>query len=106
MLQLSKIIEGWRNHLLPPNHLKELILKVQKERNEICVKCSLYDITGDGCAFLGTQPCCNKDKDENGIKGCGCALVQKQKCLSCDCPLKKWLAVATEEEYIQVNSLL
>lgn len=29
---------------------------------------------------------------------CGCVLKLKTKCLSCECPLKKWLAQLDEEQ--------
>lgn len=101
MFKISDIVEGWRNDLFPPERLKEVISKVSEERLAICKQCELYDEVGTGCAMPFSQPCCNKNKSINGIDGCGCPLRKKTKCLSCECPVKKWLAVVTEEEQEQ-----
>lgn len=37
---------------------------------------------------------------------CGCELDAKRKCLSCECPLKKWTAVITSEERDQLTEEL
>lgn len=37
---------------------------------------------------------------------CGCTLSAKTKCLSCECPLKKWMAIASEEEEKKLVELL
>lgn len=30
---------------------------------------------------------------------CGCTLSAKARCLSCNCPLHKWQAVTTQDDY-------
>jgi hypothetical protein len=38
---------------------------------------------------------------------CGCTLAAKTRCLSCECPLKKWMAVVkTHEEEQQLRKEL
>lgn len=34
---------------------------------------------------------------------CGCTLSAKARCLSCQCPKEKWLAVVTHEENEQIK---
>ena len=34
---------------------------------------------------------------------CGCVLAAKTKCFSCECPLKKWEAFATQEEWDKIK---
>lgn len=88
---LSKIIEGWRNHLFPKEELKEIILKVSEQRIEICSQCE------------------NNSKFHNSIRPdehctlCGCSLAPKTKCLSCKCPIDKWLNIISEEEELNIK---
>ncbi len=99
MINFFEVLEGWRNDLFPPDKLKEIINRVSEERLAICRDCEGYDDTGKGCSVPGTNPCCNKNiVILNGIKGCGCPLNKKTKCLSCKCPVNKWKAVLTEEQ--------
>lgn len=105
--QITQIFEGWRNDLLPPDNLKELIKKVGEERLAICRNCKAFDEKGEGCAIPGSHPCChNKIIVEGNIKGCGCPLKKKVKCLSCECPAKKWLAVTTFEKEQEISKKL
>ena len=90
---IDKIYEGWRNHLIPPDKLKELIKRISDERLAICKNCphnSKYHKT------LRPDKHCTI---------CGCTLVAKAKCLSCDCPLgePKWKAVMTEEQEDEIQ---
>jgi len=111
MVELKKILEGWRNDLIPPKELKEAILKISEERLSICRKCIGYDEKGEGCALPFTNPCCNKNvfvgknKLNEDTKGCGCPLQKKTKCLSCSCPVDNWVAVTTEEENRLIDTL-
>lgn len=99
---LSEIVEGWRNDSFPPDKLKDIIKQVSEERMAICVKCIAYDETGKGCSVPLTAPCCNRrvilPLEQGGIRGCGCPLNKKTKCLSCRCPANKWGPVLTEDE--------
>lgn len=85
-MQISKIVEGWRNHIIPPEELKEVIDNVSKERMEICNNCE-HVSTKHKTLRLDVH-CTN----------CGCTLAAKTKCLSCSCPLNKWKAVISEEQ--------
>jgi len=37
-------------------------------------------------------------RPDDHCTNCGCTLAAKTKCLSCACPLNKWMAVLTEDE--------
>jgi hypothetical protein len=81
------IYEGWRNHLIPSNELKEKILETSNERMEICNAC---EWNSKNAKRRGPARCME----------CGCPLIAKTKCLSCYCELAspRWDAVLTEEQ--------
>ena len=89
----SHIYEGWRNHLIPPSKIKELILETSNERMAICNVCEWN----------------SKNTHKKGLARCmecGCPLIAKTKCLSCYCELQspKWDAVLSEEQEQRINS--
>jgi hypothetical protein len=85
-INFSQIYEGWKNNLFPSADMKPLIEKVAAERLAICNDCEL------------------SSKNKKTIRpdlhctDCGCPLEAKTRCLSCDCPKKKWLAVIDSQE--------
>lgn len=105
------MFEGWKNHLLPSQDMKNQIDSTSKERLEICKACDLIDYTGKGCVLPGLGACCDKRKfgtriDNGEIEmGCGCTLSAKIACLSCECPLKKWTAQLTKEEELTLKDI-
>ena len=105
-MNFLEVFEGWRNDILPPERLKDLIIQVSKERLAICKECIAYDETGEGCSIPGTSPCCNKHVKIEDVFGCGCPLQKKTKCLSCECPAKKWVAISTQEQEELINKRL
>ena len=81
---VNKIVEGWRNSVIPPEELREVISVTQAERLAICRACPLNSKNRPpGIRF-----------DEYCVQ-CGCTLSAKTACLSCKCPLPepKWEAV-------------
>lgn len=91
MFNIKQIIEGWRNDLIPPENLKDIIKQVSEERLEIC----------NACPYNSTLA------KENGYKtirldyhctSCGCPLRSKTKSLSSSCPLSKWEAFISDED--------
>ncbi len=94
-INLSHIIEGWRNHLIPSSVLKEKILEISNQRLEICRRCEYNSVNAPGHTWLSNiyEHCTN----------CGCPLVQKTKCLSEGCEMKRWDAVLTEQEEDLLN---
>lgn len=88
--KLKEIIEGHRNHLLPPKRLKELINEVSKNRLTICVKCNENSSQGVVKAF-------------SYCKACGCPLIQKSKSLQSACPKNFWPSITTPEEEHQIK---
>jgi hypothetical protein len=37
---------------------------------------------------------------------CGCTLSAKARCLSCKCPMDRWLSVLNEEEHEEVKTII
>ena len=83
---IQQIIEGWGNHLLPRKELELIIEQTSQERMEIC----------NACEHISTKH--NTINPLVHCTDCGCVLAAKTKCLSCNCPFKKWTAVITEEQ--------
>lgn len=91
-MNLKHILEGWRNDLIPPENLKDVIKEVSNERLDICRECPMYSE--------------NRKKDPNfstlrtdiHCTNCGCPLKKKTKSLASKCPLDKWQAYVTSEE--------
>ena len=91
--KFGQILEGWRNNLIPPEHLKKEIEKVSSERISICESCKFHSKN-----YKSIRP------DAHCVS-CGCTLSAKTKCLSCNCPKDKWKAEMSseEEEKLKVN---
>lgn len=81
-MNLEQIYEGWKNHLLPEERLRAYIEYVSEGRMDICNACDKHSKNH----HTPLRP-------DNHCTDCGCVLSAKTKCLSCECPLKKWLAV-------------
>ena len=91
-MNFSQIYEGWRNNIIPPSHIKNLIKSTGEERIKICLGCPYHS------KYHKTA------RPDDHCTHCGCTLAAKTKCLSCACPLDKWKAIATEEQYEQINN--
>ena len=101
---IKQIYEGWKNDLFPAEAMKDVIEQVYQERIAICKSCVAYSTNGDGCAVPFSSPCCNYNVEVvPGVKGCGCPLKKKLKCLSCSCPANKWQAVISEKQEQEIN---
>jgi len=85
-MSLGQIIEGWKNHLLPEERKKAFIEHVSNERIAIC----------NSCEHVSTKHKTIRP-DVHCIE-CGCTLSAKTKCLTCECPLKKWLPQSIPDE--------
>lgn len=81
-MSLGQIYEGWKNHLLPEERTKAFIQQVSKERLDICTQCDEHSYNKP--EYTTARP------DAHCVE-CGCTLAAKTKCLTCECPLKKWL---------------
>ncbi len=84
-MSLSQIYEGWKNHLLPEERIKAFIENVSSERLAICESCPEH--SSNHKTIRLDAHCTN----------CGCTLSAKTKCLTCECPLEKWLATEIPE---------
>jgi len=85
-MKIAQVIEGWKNHLLPEEKEKAFIEYVSNIRLAICEECSFHS------------------KNHKSIRrdihctDCGCPLISKTKCLTCECPLQKWTAQPIPED--------
>ena len=98
-INFSQIYEGWRNKLIPPSELKELIEKTSKERMEICRGCEFNSKNKKGYKSMRPDEHCTD---------CGCSLVAKTRCLSCKCPLTNplWKEVLTGEQEQAIHKMI
>lgn len=96
-INIAQIIEGWRNKLIPPARIKELIEEVSKERIDICNFCTFHSANRMNYKTIRPDAHCTI---------CGCTLSAKTKCLSCNCPLTppKWEAVVSKEEEEEIDN--
>jgi hypothetical protein len=88
-MSLSQIYEGWKNHLLPEERKKAFIEHVSSERIDICNACEEHSSNKKDYKSIRLDAHCTN---------CGCTLSAKTKCLTCECPLKKWVAQPMPEE--------
>ena len=89
----KEFLDGWRNHLIPPKEMEELIMKVHEDRMAICRTCPMFSENRKQEGYKTAR------KDEH-CTACGCPLIAKTKSLSSRCPLDppKWDAITTPEE--------
>lgn len=80
-INFSQVYEGWKNKLLPVKELKPLIEEVAAERIAICEECEMHSKHFKSVRL------------DAHCTDCGCTLSAKVRCLSCECPRNKWLAV-------------
>lgn len=84
MINILQIMEGWRNKLVPPEELRDIIAIASKERINICKACPYHSDNVDSIRI-----------DEH-CTACGCTLSAKTACLSCMCPKGKWGPIETK----------
>jgi len=80
----DKIAEGIKNKVFKKEHVEA----IATDRFQICIKCSLFDASGDKCVAPGTHPCCGD---------CGCSLGFKVRSISSECPKGYWDAYTSED---------
>jgi hypothetical protein len=88
-MSLKQIYEGWKNHLLPEENEKAFIEHVSQERLAICNVCEEHSSNKKDYKSLRVDDHCTE---------CGCMLSAKTKCLTCECPFKKWGAQSLPDE--------
>lgn len=88
-MSLNQIIEGWKNHLLPEERQKAFLQQVSNERLAICNACEEHSSNKKNYKTMRPDAHCAE---------CGCTLSAKTKCLTCECPLSKWLAQPMPED--------
>jgi len=93
-MSLRQIYEGWKNHLLPDEYMKDVIQQVSDERLAICRACPFNSLNAVNYHTIRTDEHCTD---------CGCSLIPKSKCLSCSCPQDKWGPVVTPEQEKEID---
>jgi len=88
-MSLNQIIEGWKNHLLPEERKRAFIEHVSSTRLATCNECEEHSSNKKEYKSLRLDAHCTN---------CGCTLAAKTKCLTCECPLKKWLPQPMPED--------
>ena len=84
-MSLNKMYEGWKNHILPEDNQKAFIEHVYQKRMSVCESCEYH--SKNHFSIRPDAHCTN----------CGCTLSAKTKCLTCECPVKKWLSETPPE---------
>lgn len=90
-MKINQIIEGWKNHLLPEEKQKAFIEDISLERLAICNECDKHSSKHKHIRI-----------DAHCVE-CGCTLSAKTKCLTCECPLKKWGATEMPTEDVKTT---
>lgn len=98
-MKIKAIIEGWRNHLIPPKDIKELITAVSEERLAICKECPFHS---DNAKKTGYKT----NRIDRHCTKCSCVLSAKTKALSTSCPIDKWGVVLTDEEKAKMEQAI
>jgi hypothetical protein len=93
-MSIGQIFEGWKNHLSPSKYMKEAIDRVSKERLSICRDCPLNSINRKNYHPLRVDEHCTS---------CGCTLISKTKCLTCECPEGLWGPELSQEQQKTIN---
>lgn len=96
-MEWKKIYEGWRNKLIPPQHLKQKIEEVAILRTDVCRECEWNSINNKNYKSLRPDEHCTV---------CGCTVSAKVRCLSCKCPLDKpkWEEIMTYEQEQEIKN--
>ena len=94
-MEWSKIYEGWRNKLIPPQHLKQKIEETAILRTDVCRSCDYNSLNTEHSPLRPDEHCTE----------CGCTISAKVRCLSCRCDLKKpkWIEVLTREQEDEIK---
>ena len=92
-INFSQMYEGWKNNLFPANDMKTAIKDMHRERMVIC----------EQCEWISTKH--KTIRPDVHCTDCVCTLSAKTKCLSCSCPLNKWLAVVEEDVADELKQL-
>ena len=74
---------------MPSEKMKTAIIETSSERMNICRQCEFHSANAKDYKTIRPDAHCTK---------CGCTLSAKTKCLSCSCPIDKWVAAVTQEQ--------
>lgn len=94
MAKLNQIVEGWKNNLTPQAFLDQHIIDVSTSRLSICEACEEHSSNKKDYKSIRPDAHCTN---------CGCTLSAKTKCLTCECPLKKWMSAETQTQDVKTT---
>lgn len=80
--------------------MKEQIKAVSESRMAICKECHYYSENRKKDGKYSTS------RPDVHCTNCGCTLAAKTKCLSCNCPMKYWKALMTDDQYDEIRNEL
>jgi hypothetical protein len=86
MSKITQIMEGWAHNLTPKQLLNQQVIDVSTERMLICNSCEEHSSNKKDYKTIRPDAHCTN---------CGCTLAAKTKCLTCECPLRKWMSAQT-----------
>jgi hypothetical protein len=93
-MSLGQIYEGWKNHLLPEERKKSFIEHTSQLRMDVCNNCKEHSSNKEGYTTVRPDAHCTN---------CGCTLAAKTKCLTCECPLKKWGPASIPKDNVETT---
>lgn len=98
-INFSQMYEGWKNKLIPPSDIRDVINQTAEERTAICRGCEWHSKNKKDYKSMRPDDHCTK---------CGCTISAKVRCLSCKCPLESplWNSVATDVEEHRISKIL
>ena len=97
MINFSQVYEGWKNKLIPPADKKDFIELASNHRTDICLSCEHHSEN------KRKDPKFKTIRPDHHCAYCGCTLSAKTRCLSCRCPLDKWLEAITPEQEEEIK---
>jgi hypothetical protein len=85
-IDLKGILEGTYNKIVATEWVEE----AAQQRIAICVDCEW---------FSRNRAEKNPARPDDHCTDCGCNLALKTRCMSCECPLKKWEAIMNKDDW-------
>jgi|SRR5688572_9158404 hypothetical protein len=96
-MNVKHILEGIKNSIF----VKEEVEKIAKDRHNICKVCPKNSTNRDKSDFDPGPYFATLRPDEH-CSVCACNIHAKTRSLHTNCPIDKWLAVATPQEAAKI----
>lgn len=98
-VNIKHIIDGIKNSIF----VKEEVEKIASERYTICSTCPKNSKNKD---MNDLGPYYSNLRFDEHCSECACNLHAKVRSLHTSCPLDKWLAVASQDEVVQISKAI